>query len=348
MNALAERVRREGNPLVDGETVTFVWLGDAPPQLVGDWNRWSLAGEPLSFVEEFSAIWTVTMQFAPDSYIEYRYVRDGTTVPDPLNRWPKTKSLGDEQHHFWMPEASETRLIKSPRGDRGSVSRHVISGTYLVATGRRTVWLYDPPVEDPVPLLVVLDGQDYVRRARLPAIVDNLIAERRIEPIALAMVQSAAGYRYVEYAANDATIGFLKTSVLPLAADHLNLQSQGRQAGHGILGASMGGLLALYAGLRMPDTFRRVVSQSGAFGTSIVHHPLVVNDLVDHLETPGIEVWMDCGRYEWLLEPNREMHRRLLSRGVQVAYREFSGGHNWTAWRNDIAVGLEALFGPQP
>ena len=42
----------------------------------------------------------------------------------------------------------------------------------------RTVYLYHPPVETPVPLLFVYDGYDYLHRARLNVIVDNLIARK--------------------------------------------------------------------------------------------------------------------------------------------------------------------------
>jgi len=53
---------------------------------------------------------------------------------------------------------------------------------------------------------------------------------------------------------------------------------------------------------------------------------------------------MDVGRLDTLLEDNRKMHARLQEKKYQVAYREFSGGHNYTAWRDDLWHGLEAMF----
>ena len=41
---------------------------------------------------------------------------------------------------------------------------------------------------------------------RLHAIVDNLIAQRRIRPVALAMVENEGGARALEYLCSDATI----------------------------------------------------------------------------------------------------------------------------------------------
>ena len=67
----------------------------------------------------------------------------------------------------------------------------------FVVGGKRPVWLYQPPTPDPVPLVVVWDGGDYYRRGRLTQIVDNLIAQRRIRPIALALVENG-GRRVVD------------------------------------------------------------------------------------------------------------------------------------------------------
>jgi enterochelin esterase-like enzyme len=57
-----------------------------------------------------------------------------------------------------------------------------------------------------------------------------------------------------------------------------------------------------------------------------------------------LRIWQDVGRYEWLLEANRQMHARLLACGYPVAYREFPAGHNYTAWSDSVWRGLEHVF----
>jgi enterochelin esterase family protein len=39
------------------------------------------------------------------------------------------------------------------------------------------------------------------------------------------------------------------------------------------------------------------------------------------------------------------MHALLEEKGYHLTYREYPGGHNYTAWRDDLWLGLEALFG---
>ena len=101
--------------------------------------------------------------------------------------------------------------------------------------------------------------------------------------------------------------------------------------------------MALYAGLRMPALFGKVLSQSGAF--SVPDHDFVVWDLLHGCDPSQIKVWMDAGTMEWLSSCNRSMAALLEERGYAFIYQEFNGGHNYTSWRNDLADGLIHQFG---
>jgi enterochelin esterase family protein len=219
----------------------------------------------------------------------------------------------------------------------------------FVAGGRRQVHLYQPPVQGPVPLLVVWDGLEYARLAKLTTIVDNMIAQGRIRPLALALVQHGGAARLIEYACNDATLGFLQAHVLPLAAQHLGLVDLAAEPGaYGIMGASMGGLMALYSALRLPQVFGAALSQSGAFDLST--GDTVIYTLARLLEPSGLKVWMDVGQYDIprLVPANERMARLLSERGYALTFRKYPAGHNFTAWRDELWRGLEALFGRSP
>lgn len=38
---ILQRLENESTPLIDGHTVTFVWEGEKPPLLRGDFNGWN-------------------------------------------------------------------------------------------------------------------------------------------------------------------------------------------------------------------------------------------------------------------------------------------------------------------
>ncbi len=243
-----------------------------------------------------------------------------------------------------MPAGGPTPLAKRGRGGAaGVITQHRVVAPHVLVNGKRDVWLYRPPAPGPWPLLVVFDGRDYLRRARLTTIVDNLISQRRIRPVALALADNGGPARVVEYGCSEATLGFVLDHLLPLARAELDLVDVRSAPGaYGVLGASMGGLIALYTGLRAPGIFGRVLSQSGAFWED-EYKPVVV-DLVRDGAVRPINVWMDVGRYEGLLGGNRMMYELLNQRGYQVTYREYSAGHNYPAWRDDVWRGLEALY----
>jgi enterochelin esterase-like enzyme len=344
MTTWLERARA-GTPVIEDETATFVWQGTPAPQLVGDFTGWE-RGNPLPLVEVEPRVWTYSLTLPHDAYMEYAFWQDGKRIADPWNPHTTPDGLGHDNHYFYMPGAAATPLIRRRRSvPHGTVTRHVVEDGFLLVDGKRSVDLYQPPTADPCPLLVVLDGQDYRRRGKLVNIVDNLIGQGRIRPVAMAMPHHAGQARGVEYACSEAHLGFLLVHVLPLAQKELNLVDiQANPGAYGILGASMGGLMALYAGLRAPRTFGHVLSQSGAF--TLGEHDTVVWDLVAHGPIRPLKIWLDAGRFEWLLACNQRMGDLLNARGYDAGYHEYNAGHNYPAWRDDVWRGLEWLFKP--
>ncbi|MEZ4672481.1 MAG: alpha/beta hydrolase-fold protein [Anaerolineae bacterium] len=344
MNKVLKRAQQEGTPLIDGDMVTFVWQGKKAPSLQADFSNWD--EKPIALTKAAPGIWMHSVTLPSDAYIEYAYFDGDERVVDPHNKNLITNGMGKMNHWFDMPTAQHTTLVRRKANvPRGLVTQHRLDGAYLIAGGNRPVYLYHPPTDEPVPLLFVLDGDDYYKRAKLTTIVDNLIAQKRIPPIALAMPQHGGQARFLEYMCSDSTLGFLMLFVLPLAQQHLNLIDIAKNPGtYGIVGASMGGLMALYAGLRMPEVFGHVISQSGAFAFDVNERQTVIYDLVRNLPPRSLKLWMDVGVYEYLLPFNRRMRGELEERGYTVGYHEYNGGHNYTAWRDELAQGLEAIF----
>jgi enterochelin esterase family protein len=136
---------------------------------------------------------------------------------------------------------------------------------------------------------------------------------------------------------------WLDQIILPLANEKLNLLNIKETPGvFGVLGASLGGTMAMYTGLRMPEIFGKVICQSGAY--MIESRDFAVVDLAKHGQAREIKIWMDIGQLDILLEDNRQMCALLNEKKYSVTCREFSAGHNFTAWRDDLWHGLEAMF----
>lgn len=345
---LLERAAREGTPLIDGDRATFIWMGERAPRLLGDFGPalWVDCEPKLEQVPPGAlGVWTCAVTLARDAYVEYVYLLDGGQVTDPFNPRTVSNGLGGTHYYFYMPEGRPTELARWHRGvARGTVARVSVEGGHRIAGGKRDVYLYQPVGQGPYPLLVVLDGQDYLKRARLTRIVDNLIAQRRIAPLAMALVAHGGHARFLEYAGSESTLAFLTECVLPLARERLNLLDADTGA-YGVMGASLGGLMAAYTGLRAPEVFGRVLCQSGSLDQMVTGRESVLLDLVRAGRGKTTRFWLDVGRYERLIESNRRLHVQLRMSGYDVTLREYNGGHNYPSWRDDVWRGLEALFG---
>ncbi len=347
-----QRARQSGNPIIDGKQATFIWEGKTARYLVSDLNNWDEKSTPFNRVssrlvpDSAKPVWSCSLTLPRDAYIEYAFHDPKTqkNFLDPLNRHSVNNGVGSRNNFFYMPEAMPSPFtIRRTDVPAGTVTSHRVESKWLRDDSERQIYLYKPPVKEPVPLLIVYDGQDYLNRAKLAIIVDNLIADKRIQPIAMVFLPSAGRWRSVEYACSDATILWVDQVILPFAKKKLKLLNIEIYPGiHGVLGASLGGTMSLYTALRMPEVFGKVMSQSGAF--MIESRAFAVVDLVRHGQAREVNIWMDVGQFEELLEDNRDTQSLLMKKGYQVTYREYSGAHNYTSWRDDIWRGLEEMF----
>jgi enterochelin esterase-like enzyme len=351
-NSIIQRALKSGNPVIDTDHAIFIWEGESAPHLTSDLNNWDDKPRPFKRVsprlipDSAKSIWSCTLTVSRDAYVEYAF-HDPVTQKnflDPLNKKTISNGAGGRNNFFYMPETMPSPFpMRRADVTPGALTKHSVETRWLRDDYERDIHLYRPLVKEPVPLLVVFDGQDYLQRGKLTVIMDNLIADKHIQPIAMAFLPNGGRWRNVEYACSDGTILWIDETILPLAKEKLNLLDIKKHPGaYGVLGASLGGTISMYTGLRMPDVFGKVVSQSGAF--TIPSRDFSVVDLARNRQANDIQVWMDVGNLDILLEDNRRMFALMKENGYDVTYREYSGGHNYTAWRDDVWHGLETLF----
>jgi enterochelin esterase family protein len=333
------------NPQISGRTARLLWQGDSPPQVISDLHGWD--ENPQAMTTDGDGQWRFDFDLDEDAYLEYALIDPlgGKRRTDPLNSRRVYNGMGAYNHFFYMPGAKPSPLIRAPRGGlRGRVERFTVPAEYVSTSRTRRVYLYQPPVREAVPLLAVYDGMDYFKRGKLTEIVDHLILKKRIRPMALAFLQNAGKARMVEYACAETTLAFVIDPVLALATRELKLVDYQKNPGaHGILGASMGGLMAVYTTLRLPHVFGRALSQAGAF--ELWQRETVAMEWVRYAPRSQVRLWLDCGRNDSLRACNQRMSALLAEKGCDFTYRENGGGHNYTTWRDHLAPGLESLFG---
>lgn len=126
-----------------------------------------------------------------------------------------------------------------------------------------------------------------------------------------------------------------------------------------ITGLSMGGHGALYLAIRHRDTFGQAGSLSG--GVDIRPFPnnweikkslgeigtnpenwernTVIN-VADSLKNKDLRLFIDCGTADFFFDVNRNLHKKLLERGIEHDYIERPGAHTWAYWRENVEYHL--------
>ena len=345
-------------PLVDAESVTFVYRGQADAVYLHIWISGLDTAQPFRPLPG-TAYWAATIDLPPGSRIEYKFEveRDGRRdlIVDPMNPVLAHDPFGANsvcqgfgyQRPDWTFASTEAR--------RGRVDSLAVDSRHL--GGRRELLVYLPATfrrNRKYPLLVVHDGTDYRNFAALQTVLDNLIHRLEIPPLIAVLTQSPDRLR--EYAGDPRHADFLATELLPTVATHYPLED--RVDARVLMGASFGGVASLHAAWRHEGTWGKLLLQSGSFAFSDigrhrrgpVFDPVVafMNAFREAPGRPADRIYLSCGIYESLIYENRSLLPKLQAQGIDVTLDEARDAHNWENWRDRLRMGLSWLLpGPQ-
>lgn len=272
--------------------------------------------------------------------------RSSKPQPDPLN----PRRLGPVSY-IDLPEAPGLSLLTASSSlARGKIERTKFHSEIL--KNDRDLWVYTPPGYQAsgarYPLLVLFDGSAYLDQVTTPAILDNLIAQRRLPAMIAVLVGSAAGKRNQELACDRDFTNFLASELVPRMRKNYNATGDPSQTIVG--GSSLGGLASAFAAFEHPEIFGNVLSQSGSYWWSPPQELERSWLTRQFARSPlrKVKVSMSIGLMEIpeQLDTNRHLRDVLIAKGYKVHYSEINGNHGYVAWRSNFADLLSALIGP--
>jgi hypothetical protein len=245
--------------------------------------------------------------------------------------------------------------------DLGSFGSEALGGTRRV----RVYLPASPPAGMQRPTLVLFDGQNvfgddgsFSGGWHAHEAVDRLVAQRPVAPIIVAIdhghearIDELSPFEMRGKGGRaDALLDVVTSQILPAVASRFEVYPHYRVIG----GSSMGGLAALYAHARQPDTFHAAMCMSPSvwFGREALF------DYVMSRPTPArARVYFDCGGREGrgrMLPLVEALALHYASRGYsmrasgerRVMWRpDKKGSHNEAAWRRRLPKALRFLFG---
>jgi len=347
-----EFVEQHAFPLAEGTSNTFVYRGMADAVSLRHWVYGLPSSQPFRRIPG-TDLWYLILELPEGSRVEYKLeiVRGPhhQWIEDPLNPMVARDPFGANSiclaTGYEIPEWTR----EDPEARPGRLEDFEVPGR----GGSRRIRLYLPAryrESRRYPLLVVHDGNDYVRYAELKTVLDNLI--HRLEIPGMIVALTDPDNRLREYADDPGHARWLVEELVPELERVLPLRA--RPAGRCLMGASLGAVASLAAAARYPNFFGRLLLQSGSFAFSDIgihergpaFDPVAefVNRYRDAPSAVAAKVFVSCGTYESLIYENRSLVPLLQATGMDVRYVEARDGHHWDNWRDRLREGLSWLF----
>ena len=242
---------KQGTPLIeaaddsdDQQLATFLWQGDSETRNVlvsGIGGFDDFAGNTMAQIAG-TDVWYRTYLLPGDFRASYYLSpNDLLSMPPPGDREALIAQVMNYQtdplnKSPWTNRRSSFSLSPWPGDrwleDRESVPKGVIETVEAINStvlgNQRRIDVYLPPGrQGDVPFLLFFDGRRNLTDIPVPKILDNLIAEGKISPVAALFVGNAPGLetRTKELACNDDFLRFVTDELLPWAHDNFPLSN---------------------------------------------------------------------------------------------------------------------------
>ncbi|MBV8358844.1 MAG: hypothetical protein JO189_13035 [Deltaproteobacteria bacterium] len=338
-----------GTPMIEGPQVNFVYYGPQAKQveLTGEFNQWGRGEQAIPMAPlGASGFFYHSLQLNEPTRLEYKFIVDGDWQLDPFCPNQIDNGLGDSNSYFFVGDFHEPPELQWIADiPHGRVEQFEFSSKRL--DNIRQVYVYLPAAYDNerdrrFGALYVHDGGEYLERAKMANVLDNLIAAGQIPPLVTVMVDPVN--RMEEYWANDRYLEFLCGELLPEIEERYRTAADRKT--RGVMGASLGGLISVYAALSRPDLFSLVAGQSSA----LMIEEQKLTAMVQSTKRASFRFYFDVGKYEPRFIPAHEKFIGLLKKKRwPTLYQELPGGHNWTSWRAHLKDLLIFLWkAPRP
>ena len=351
VNSLPENLRQakvdsfmsatQNFPLTESDTLcNFIYKGDAQNvKIAGDFTGWS-PGLSMTLVTG-TDLWYSSTHFEADARLDYKYVINGSDwILDPKNPYTCTGGFGpnSELRMPWYtlpPEISYYPFIP-----HGTIKDTSFYSTNLGNT--RIVRIYLPPGynnQKQYPVILFHDGPEYISLGNSDNIFDYLIFYHEIDPVIGVFV--APVDRESEYDGNkkDAFTTFIVDELMPVIDQKYATSKDPHK--RATLGASSGGNISLYIGMKHPEVFGKIAAQSSNVET-------IISDTYQNETKMDLELYLDMGTYDinFLIPLVRNFVQILRNKNYVYQYHEWHEGHSWGNWKGHLSLALKQFFAP--
>ncbi|MCA6406270.1 MAG: esterase family protein, partial [Cytophagales bacterium] len=303
-------------PFVVEDSVAFIFYGKATSVAwMGDFNGW---GYDKTFIStgvnvRNTSLWILKAKFPKNARLDYKIVLNSDTyILDPANPHQQWSGVGggSPNSELRMPEWKESVEQHVKQVEHGTVKSDILINSKIL-NYQVTYSIYLPTGFEKagtLPVIYVTDGYEYLhpQLGNMTTVLDNLIAEKKIKPIAAVFVDHrepinrSNNRRMNELAMNSQYLDFFTNELMPEIERNFPVSKLASE--RGIMGTSMGGLAATYFAFTKPGVFGLVGIQSPAFWTKPQIYQLCTNQVA-----PSVKISMTSGVINDTSKESRKM-----------------------------------------
>ena len=315
---------------------------------------------------ETDGVWEYTTAPLASEIYSYSFIVDGLKVIDPQNSYSVRN----------VANLSSIVIVGGGRGDlymaadvpHGTVSKLWYESPTLKMTRRMTVYTpagYEQNKKQKYPVLYLLHGAGgdedaWQEIGRAVHIMDNLIAQGKIEPMIVVMPngfagevaapgERADGLKVPEFQQRGMMDGGYEMSFMDVV-NHIenNYRVYKDKKHRAIAGLSMGGYHSLHISKYYPDMFDYVGLFSAAAwlrdheGVAIYQNQK--DQLIAQFSKKPALYWIAIGDDDYLYKSNVKFRETLDEIGAEYEYYESKEGHIWRNWRVYLTMFTQRLF----
>ncbi|WP_245304058.1 esterase [Agrobacterium bohemicum] len=316
---------------------------------------------PLEMKRGDNGIWTVKTDVLKPNLYEYYFNIDGFRSIDTGTNYPKPQRQVNTSLILVPGSIVDVRDV--PHGELRLVT---IASKALKS--QRATYIYTPPgytdASKPLPVMYLYHGfgdtvASWVAQGRAPEILDNLLAEKKIEPMIVVIPDTEADIpeaiaenfpgaerRKTFYPINaDAIDRELVEDLIPYMKKHYKVRDDAD--GRAVVGLSQGGYQSLVSGLTHLGTFGWVATFSGVTTTTVpnkavdaaLNEPDKLNKTLRNLTvtvgTKDVVTGKDIAGLKATLDEKKIAHD-------YVEYKDL--GHEMDVWRPSFEAFLGKVF----
>lgn len=302
------------------------------------------------------------------SQVRLRQALDGG-LPDPHNPVTCTNRRGFVQSVVSLPLAPAWPLGQWPvfsdaaagagrfdggglgagRGDAdaGSLDAGRLDVVADLDTLGRQILVYTPaPISraQSCPVLLVLDGEVWLKRHHLHLALAQLMDAGLIAPAYIVFIDSGGTeQRWQELGDSESDFGgYLSGQLLNWLKAHYAISPN--PADRVVIGQSLGALTVLRTLVGYPQLIGSGISQSASLWQEVLFNELNALDATA-MPLAGTRAWIEVGSQEWILAPLQpKAVSQLRQAGMQVKDMVYNGGHDYACWRINLASALMHLL----